>query len=45
MAEITGKSILPSKGQSINKLKAEGLIKRSGSPRGGKWILAKDENS
>ena len=44
MAEITGKSI-PTIKRSINKLKAEGLIKRSGSPRGGKWILAKDENS
>ena len=44
MAEITGKSISTIK-RSINKLKAEGLIKRSGSPRGGEWILAKDENS
>ncbi|MEN6445710.1 MAG: replication/maintenance protein RepL [Candidatus Cloacimonas sp.] len=44
MAEITGKSI-PTIKRSITKLKEEGLIKRSGSPRGGKWVLVKSENS
>ncbi len=44
LARITSKSIATIK-RLICKLKKDGLIKQSGSPRGGEWILTRDENS
>jgi predicted HTH transcriptional regulator len=41
LARITGKSIATIK-RLISKLKKDGLIKQSGSPRGGERVLIRD---